>query len=316
MTQPLLLAVPNVSEGSRPAIVAAIGQAVTRADGPDEGSARLLDVHFDRDHDRSVYTLAARQGVVAEAMLRLAAEAVERIDVMSGAGGQHPHVGALDVAPVVYLRPEDRGAACAEALVIAERIGEELHVPVFLYGELTGDGTRPSRTRQELRRGGPAVLAGRMRGEPTAGAPGEPPLKPDFGPAEMHPTAGATLVAARPPLVAFNLQLAPPATLADASRIAVLVREGGDQGLPGLRAIAVDLHGIPQVSMNVERPQDLPLAEIVRAVARHAPIASAQLVGLAPKLAFEGFPADLPIPGFDPARHLIENALSGAQPII
>lgn len=309
MSAPLLLAVPNVSEGSRPEVVAAIGGAITRADGPEEGSARLLDVHFDRDHDRSVYTLAARQGVISEAMLRLAGEAVRRIDVVAGTGGQHPHVGALDVAPVVYLRPEDRGAACAEALVIAERIGTELEVPVFLYGELTGDGARPARTRHELRRGGPAVLAQRLRGEGTAAAPGEPPLRPDFGPAELHPTAGATLVAARPPLVAFNLQLAPPATLADASRIAVQIREGGEQGMPGLRAIAVDLHGVPQVSMNVERPFELALAEIVRAVARHAPIASAQLVGLAPKAAFEGFPAEIPIPGFDPERHLIENAL-------
>ncbi|HEX9482837.1 MAG TPA: hypothetical protein VF927_12110, partial [Solirubrobacteraceae bacterium] len=113
-----------------------------------------------------------------------------------------------------------------------------------------------------------------------------------------------------PPLVAFNLQLAPPAALADASRIAVLIREGGEQGMPGLRAIAVELKGgVPQVSMNVERPFELPLAEIVSVVSRQAPLASAQLVGLAPTVAFEGFPADLPIPGFDPARHLIENAL-------
>ena len=81
--------------------------------------------------------------------------------------------------------------------------------------------------------------------------------------------------------------------------------------MPGLRAIAVDLHGVPQVSMNVERPFELALAEIVRAVARYAPIASAQLVGLAPSAAFERFPAEIPIPGFDPERHLIENALAG-----
>ncbi len=306
MPQPVLLAVPNVSEGARPEVVAAIGTAITRQDGPDEGAARLLDVHFDRDHDRAVFTVAGRPQTIAEAMLRCGREAVARIDVMNGGGGQHPHVGALDVVPVVYLRPEDRGAACAEALVIAERIGAELDVPVFLYGELTGDGSVPARTRHELRRGGPAGLAARMRG----GDPGEPPLRPDFGPVALHETAGATLVAARPPLVAFNLQLAPPATLLDASRIAVLIREGGEQGMPGLRAIAVELKGgVPQVSMNVERPLELPLAEIVRAISRYAPLASAQLVGLAPRAAFEGFPADLPIPGFDPERHLIENAL-------
>jgi glutamate formiminotransferase / 5-formyltetrahydrofolate cyclo-ligase len=312
MTPPSLLAVPNVSEGERPGVVAAIGQAIIREDGSDEGAAKLLDVHFDRDHDRAVFTVAGRQGTIAEAMLRCGREAVERIDVMGGGGGQHPHVGALDVVPVVYLRSEDRGAACAEALVIAERVGEELEVPVFLYGELSGDESSPARTRHELRRGGPSVLAARVRGSDPGGpgAADEPPLRPDFGPPRLHPTAGATLVAARPPLVAFNLQLAPPAGLADASRIAVLIREGGEQGMPGLRAIAVELTGgVPQVSMNVERPFELPLAEIVRVVSRQAPLASAQLVGLAPTVAFEGFPADLPIPGFDPARHLIENAL-------
>ena len=307
MSSPTLLAVPNVSEGAHPEIVAAIGEAITCEDGPGEGAARLLDVHFDRDHDRAVFTVAGTPGTISAAMLRCGREAVERIDVMDGAGGQHPHVGALDVVPVVYLRPEDRGAACAEALVIAERIGSELDVPVFLYGELTADESRPARTRQELRRGGPAALAARIEGSDPGGGP---PPRPDFGPPRLHPRAGATLVAARPPLVAFNLQLAPPATLADASRIAVLIREGGQEGLPGLRAIAVELsEGVPQVSMNVERPLELPLAEIVRAVARHAPLASAQLVGLAPRAAFEGFPAELPVPGFDPARHLIENAL-------
>jgi glutamate formiminotransferase len=308
MSPPTLLAVPNVSEGARPQVVAAIGNAITRKDAPDEGAVELLDVHFDRDHDRAVFTVAGRPGAISEAMLRCAAEAVERIDVMDGGRGQHPHIGALDVVPVVYLRPEDRGAACAEALVIAERIGSELGVPVFLYGELTEDDSRPARTRHELRRGGPAVLAARVRGSDPAGD--ATPPRPDFGPPRLHRRAGATLVAARPPLVAFNLQLAPPATLADASRIAVLIREGGQQGMSGLRAIAVELNGgVPQVSMNVERPFELPLAEIVRAVARHAPLASAQLVGLAPRAAFDGFPADLPIPGFDPARHLVENAL-------
>ena len=308
MSQPLLLAVPNVSEGSRPEVVAAIGKAITRQDGPDEGAARLLDVHFDRDHDRAVFTVAGRQGTIAEAILRCGREAVQLIDVMAGAGGQHPHVGALDVAPIVYLRPEDRGAACAEALVLAERIGSELEVPVFLYGELTADSQTPERTRHELRRGGPSVLGARIEGSDPAGE--RQPLHPDFGPARLHRTAGASLVAARPPLVAFNLQLAPPATLTDASRIAVLIREGGQHGIPGLRAIAVELTGgVAQVSMNVEQPFELPLAEVVRAVARHAPIASAQLVGLAPRVAFEGFPRDIPMPGFDPERHLIENAL-------
>ena len=135
-------------------------------------------------------------------------------------------------------------------------------------------------------------------------------LLPDFGPRRLHPTAGATLVAARPPLVAFNLQLAPPASLADARAIAARVREGGEQGLPGLRAIGVELTGgIAQVSTNVEQPFELPLAEVLAAVARLAPVTSAELVGLAPAAALDGFPRDVPIAGFDPARHILENAL-------
>jgi glutamate formiminotransferase/glutamate formiminotransferase/formiminotetrahydrofolate cyclodeaminase len=134
--------------------------------------------------------------------------------------------------------------------------------------------------------------------------------RPDFGPPAMHPTAGATLVAAREPLVAFNLQLAPPATVRDADAIAALVREGGAEGLPGVRAIAMRLSGGgAQVSMNLERPLEVPAAAALEAVRRHAQVSGAELVGLAPTAALEGFPEDVPLPGFDPARHLIENAL-------
>jgi glutamate formiminotransferase len=198
--------------------------------------------------------------------------------------------------PVVYLQAGDRGAACAEALVVADGIGEQLGVPVFLYGALGG-----GRTRAELRKGGIARLAERLR-------TGE--LRPDFGPRSAHLAAGATLVAAREPLVAFNLQLAPPATIEDARAIARLIREGGAEGLPGLRAIAVELGGsVAQVSTNVERPLELPLARVVAAVARHAGIANAELVGLAPRAALEGFPEKLALGGFDPGIHVIENAL-------
>lgn len=312
-----LLAVPNVSEGRDTAVVAAVGRAVTGGVSADVSLAgdatKLLDVHVDRDHGRSVFTLAGRAGTVADAVLRCGREAIAHVDVINAGArrGQHPHVGTLDVAPIVYLRPEDRGAACAEALRLADMIGEQLQIPVLLYGELTAaEPGREGRNRAELRRGGPAVLSERLRAGAEGG--GDDALVPDFGPPRMHPRAGATLVAARPPLVAFNLQLEQPATLADAGRIAVLIREGGQQGMPGLRAIAIELSGgVPQVSMNVERPFELPLVEILRAVSGHARVASAQLVGLAPKAAFDGFPREVPMPGFDPARHLIENALAG-----
>ncbi|HEX3693209.1 MAG TPA: hypothetical protein VHU13_07685, partial [Solirubrobacteraceae bacterium] len=218
---PVLLAVPNVSEGRDPELIDALARAFASQPG-----ARLLDLHADADHHRSVFTLAGEQGRLAAAVLAGARVALEHVDVMHGRlaheRGAHPHVGALDVAPIVYLRPEQRGAACAEALVLAHELGE-LGVPVLLYGELAA-----GRTRAQLRRGGVDALAARL-------ASGE--LAPDFGPAALHASAGATLVAAREPLVAFNLELAAPADVQDARRIAALIREGGAEGLPGVRAI-------------------------------------------------------------------------------
>src|SRR3954447_24229073 len=140
------MAVPNVSEGRDPARIAAIGAAF----GP---GARLLDTHSDPDHGRSVFTLAAPQGELARALVNGARAAVENIDLTRHAG-EHPHVGAIDVAPVVYRGPEQRGAACAEALTAAALLADELGLPVYLYGELAG-----GRERHELRRGGLGSLA-------------------------------------------------------------------------------------------------------------------------------------------------------------
>jgi glutamate formiminotransferase / 5-formyltetrahydrofolate cyclo-ligase len=319
MKPPILLAVPNVSEGRDEATIARIGAAFAPGAGPEvtAGDAaetdavtgadvRLLDVHSDADHHRSVFTLAGPPQAIADALLNGAAEAVRSIDVVSRftadptERGAHPHVGALDVVPLVYFDERDRGAACAEALVVGDRLAGELEVPVFIYGELAGE--LPGRTRAELRRGGVAGLAQRL-------AAGE--VSPDFGPSQLHPSAGAVLVAAREPLVAFNLQLRAPATVDDARLVASLVREGGARGLPGVRAIGIALGGgVVQVSMNIERPLELPLVEVVKAVDELAPVAGGELVGLAPRAAFEGLSPDLPLPGFDPARHLIENALA------
>jgi glutamate formiminotransferase/glutamate formiminotransferase/formiminotetrahydrofolate cyclodeaminase len=287
---PLLLAAPNVSEGRDLAAIEELAGAFA--------PARVLDVHSDPDHNRSVVTLAARQGEVAPALLAGARAAVERIDLRRHQG-VHPHVGALDVAPVVYLADGARGAATAEALTAGALIGGELGLPVFLYGELA---TRPGhRERADIRRGGPAELARRI-------ADGE--LVPDHGPPRAHPTAGAVLVTARPPLVAFNVDLATgDADLA--RRIAATLREAGG-GFPGVRAIGLFLaeRGRAQVSMNVHDHRAAPLAEIVAAIARRAPVAEAELVGLAPAAALAGFPDDVPLRGFTPERHLIENALA------
>lgn len=286
MTQ--LLAIPNVSEGRDDAAIDAIAAAF---------GGQLLDVHRDPDHHRSVFTLAGAPGTLAAGVLAGAREALHLIDVARHEG-IHPRVGAVDVAPIVYLQEADAGAACTEALVLADLLGEELKLPVFLYGVLAG-----GRTRAELRRGGLSGLAERV-------VAGE--LTPDFGPARLGERGGAVLVAARAPLVAFNVELAAPATLLDAQRIAARIREGGTDGLPGVRAIGLwlDQFGVAQVSTNVEDHRRTSLADVVAAVARHAPVSQAELVGLAPRVAFDGFPAELPVRG----KRILEDALANLDP--
>jgi glutamate formiminotransferase/glutamate formiminotransferase/formiminotetrahydrofolate cyclodeaminase len=282
----ILLTVPNVSEGRDERAIAAIGDAFGAT------GARLLDVHSDPDHHRTVFTLAGGVDDIVAALVAGARACREHIDLREERGS-HPHVGALDVAPVVYLDDARRGTACAAALVAGEELGRA-GLPVFLYGVLA-DG----RTRHEIRRGGLPALTQRV-------AAGE--IAPDFGPAAIDPAAGAVLVAARAPLVAFNVELAPPATLPDARRIAALLREGGGEGLPGVRAIGLELPargGVAQVSTNVEDHRSTPLADVVAAVARHAPVAGCELVGLAPAAAFAGFPAAVAVRN----RRTIEDAL-------
>jgi glutamate formiminotransferase / 5-formyltetrahydrofolate cyclo-ligase len=289
MPGPLLLSVPNVSEGSDRDTIDAIGAAFA--------PAALLDIHSDPDHGRSVFTLAAPQGVLADALAGGASKAVEQIDV-TGHPGIHPHVGAIDVAPVVYLDDGRRGPAVAEALTAAALIGDELELPVFLYGQLATSEAK--RERAAIRRGGPQALKERIKS-------GE--LVPDFGPKRIHPTAGALLVTARPPLIAFNLDLDTD-DLELAKRIAARLREANG-GLTGVRAIGLHLpaRGRAQVSFNVHDHHAVPLRILVEEVRAEAPIAEAELVGLAPQAAFEGFPDDVPLRDFDPSRHLIENAV-------
>ena len=281
-----LIAVPNVSEGADASVIAAIGGALTSA-----GDARILDVHSDADHGRTVFTLAGAPGGLSRALGRGAAVAAQRIDLTAHSGA-HPHVGALDVAPVVFLDAAQRPAALAEALAAAAEIAAA-GLPVLLYGELAA-----GRTRAQLRRGGVEGLARRVA---------QKQLETDFGPAAIDPRRGAVLVAARAPLVAFNLELAAPATLADAKAVAARIREGGPDGLPGLRAIGIELGGrVAQLSMNVEDHLALPLAAVVAAVERLVPLAAAEVVGLPPAAAFAGYPDGLPTRG----RRTLEDALT------
>jgi glutamate formiminotransferase len=263
----VLLAVPNFSEGRDEATLHALGEVI----GPG-----LVHASADADHHRAVYTVEGEPGALADRVAAAAAVAVERID-LARHDGVHPRVGAIDVAPIVYLDAADRGAACAEALVLADRLGHELRLPVFLYGALAG-----GRTRAELRRGGPAELQRRIDA-------GE--LAPDAGPRRLHPTAGAVLVAARPPLAAFNVIV--DASLEEARAIAKELRET----LRGVKALGLRLEqaDLVQVSTNIEDLAATTPGDVVRAVQAHARVTGAELIAPAPRSAFATFPPNVPL---------------------
>jgi glutamate formiminotransferase len=290
---PPLLAVPNVSEGAEGERLDRLQRAFTRG-------VALLDRHSDADHGRSVFTLAGSPGALTAALATGAEEALETID-MHGYRGIHPAVGALDVCPIVWFGPGDREAARAEAAAVAAQIGG-LGIPVFLYGELARDPGRAERAY--FRNGGLSELWLRMES-------GE--LRPDFGPDLPHPTAGATLVTARPPLAAFNVEL-DTGDLEIARAVAAGLREAGG-GPAGVRAIGLLLSsGRAQVSTNVHDPLAVPLGEVVERVRRLAePLGArpleAELVGLIPQAAVAAYPEDVPIRGFDPRQHVIERRL-------
>lgn len=289
-----LLAVPNLSEGRDAGRIAALEVPFSRR-------VELLDRHSDADHNRTVLTLAGAPDALVEALTEGAAEAARRID-MNAHEGAHPAIGALDVCPLVWVGAGDRDPARAAALEVAGRIGE-LGIPVFLYGDLAGSPEHVERAY--FRNGGLAELWLRMES-------GE--LRPDRGPREPHRTAGATLVTARPPLGAFNVEL-DSGDLDLARAVAAGLRESGG-GPPGVRAIGLPLSGPrAQVSTNVHDPVAVPLARVVERVRElAAPLGArpveAELIGLIPAAALSGYPDDVPIRGLDPGRQTIESRLA------
>jgi glutamate formiminotransferase len=283
-----LESVPNVSEGRDPAVVKAIGAALARR-------ATLLDVHTDVDHNRSVFTLVGDERQLVAALLAGIECARDRIDLRSHAGA-HPRIGAADVVPIVPLRPDDMPRAKTTALELARRIGDELGLCVFLYGELA-----PGRGPAFFRQGGPGELQRRID---------EGDVEPDFGPRRLHPSAGGVIVGARRPLIAFNVNLA-GANVEAAQAIAHVIRER-DGGFPGVRALGLALPeaGHAQVSMNVEDWEASALHDIVAAIEREAAalgveVAGSELVGLMPAgAAAAAAGAALRIDGFDASRLL------------
>ncbi|HZQ16871.1 MAG TPA: glutamate formimidoyltransferase [Gaiellaceae bacterium] len=279
-----LESVPNFSEGRDAATIDAIGAALG-------AHARLLDVHADRDHNRSVFTLVGSEEELAAALVAGVQAAIERIDLRRHAGA-HPRIGAADVVPIVPLRPADLERAAAAARALGPRLAG-LGLPVFLYAP-------PERGPAFYRRGGTEGLQRRLD---------EKELAPDFGPARLHETAGGVILGARRPLVAFNVNLR--GELAAAREIAAVVRERGG-GFPGVRALGLDLPsaGLVQVSMNVEDWEAAALHEIVERIAaeaeaRGAEVAGSELVGLMPAgAAAAAAGAMLRIDGFGPSRVL------------
>jgi len=286
-----LESVPNFSEGRDPATIAAIGNVLG-------AHARLLDVHADEDHNRSVFTLVGSERELADALVAGIRVAAERIDLRTHEGA-HPRVGAADVVPIVPLRPQDLERARAAALVVGARIGEELGLPVFVYAP-------PERGPAFYRRGGPEGLQRRVDD-------GE--LAPDYGPSQLHESAGAVILGARLPLIAFNVNLR--GSLDAARQVAAVVREKGG-GFPGVRALGLDLPraGLVQVSMNVEDWEAAALHDIVarieqEAQARGAEVVGSELVGLMPAgAAAAAAGAMLRIDGFDQS-HVLELRLLG-----
>ena len=288
----MALAVPNFSEGRDADAIAAVSAAF--------GGAELLDRHSDEVHNRTVLTLAAPGDALVGALVAGAEACIDRID-MRRHEGAHPCVGALDVCPVVWPAADQAEQARALAVATARGIAR-LGVPVFLYGELASNPERVERSH--FRRGGFAALADRM---------GSGELAPDFGPAAPHPTAGATLVTARPPLAAFNLELDTD-DVEVARAIAARLRESGG-GIEGVRAVGIDLRGRAQVSTNVHDPVAVPLAAVIEAVrelaAEHgARVVAGEVVGLVPEAALRDLPVDVPLGAFDPRLHVLERRLS------
>lgn len=273
---PLLEAVPNLSEGRRPDLIASLAAAARAA-----GGAHLIGVSSDADHNRTVLTLVGEAKALVEAMLAVYGVAIGSID-LGRQRGVHPRIGAVDVVPFVPLAGAGMADAVAAARALGAAVAERHGLAVYLYERAA---TRPARRNlADIRRGGLEGLAARLA---------EGAWEPDFGPARIDPRAGVTVVGARDFLIAFNAELA-TAEGAVARRIAARVREAGG-GLPAVKALGLYLEGRgrAQVSMNLTDFRTTPLAAAFAAVSREAAaegteVVATEIVGLAPEAALDG----------------------------
>ncbi|MGH7701368.1 MAG: glutamate formimidoyltransferase [Gemmatimonadales bacterium] len=299
MPAPLVECVPNFSEGRDPAALAALRDALSGVPG-----VHLLDVQADASHHRSVFTFVAPPDAALEAAFRAVRVARERID-LTRHQGEHPRMGATDVVPFVPVRDITMAACVALARRLAERVGRELEIPVYLYAAAA---TRPERERlPTIRKGQFEGLRGRIGTDPAA--------DPDFGPQAIHPTAGATAIGARPFLVAYNVYL-DSTDVRIAKEIAKTIRTSSG-GLPAVQAAGFQVDGRAQVSMNLLDIDRTPPAVVYAAIerearARGADIWKSELVGLIPERAILGAgAASLKLP--DPMDHLLEARIRAAE---
>jgi glutamate formiminotransferase len=270
----LVESVPNVSEGRRLDVVERLAAAIGAIP-----EVHLLDRTSDASHNRSVFTLAGPAGPVADALDRLVGAAIDEID-MTSHHGEHPRIGAVDVIPFVPLGDTTMDEAIALARGFGRRIAERHRLPVYLYAAAA---TRPERVKlAEVRRGQYEGLRAEI---------GQRGREPDFGPARMHPTAGAVAVGARPFLIAYNINLdSPDKDLA--VRIARRIRESGG-GLPKVQGNGFFIEELDraQVSMNLLDFRTTPLWKVWETVRAEAAedeveLAESELIGLAPLAAF------------------------------
>jgi len=269
----LIECIPNVSEGRRPEVIAAMADAIRAVAG-----VRLLDHSSDPSHNRSVLTMAGDADGVERAVLALFERAVADIDLRTHSG-EHPRLGAVDVVPFVPIE----GVTMAECVALATRVGaavaERFQIPVYLYEEASANPAR--KNLEDIRRGEFEGLAAKMA---------TPGWAPDFGPSAPHPRAGATVIGARMPLIAYNINLATD-RLDVAKKIAAAIRQssGGYRFVKAM-GISLDGRGIVQVSMNLTNYEKTPIFRVFETVKREAErygvsILESEIVGLVPSAA-------------------------------
>ncbi len=268
--------VPNVSEGRRPDVVAAIVDATRRVPG-----ARLLDFSSDRSHNRSVITMAGDAAPLESAVLALFEAALATIDLRRHTG-EHPRLGAVDVVPFVPIEGVTMDECVALAKDTAAAVAERFRLPVYLYEEASSNPAR--KNLEDIRRGEFEGLAAKMATRGWA---------PDYGPSLPHPSAGATVIGARMPLIAYNINLATD-RIDIAKKIAAAIRCSSG-GLPYVKAMGVTLadRGIVQVSMNLTNYEQTPMHRVFEAVRREAErygvqVLESEIVGLVPAAALVG----------------------------